>query len=135
MKNTAAIALLVARAAAQDRPDMAMDRNLKDDTQKFQAAAQEDRCKDAGVDTADAALAIAVAAVAAEDLKIVTTGKAIATALADQSTKTIALAKADVDNKAKVDADISKDKLELAARRAWDAKKALEVAAIVADTA
>lgn len=49
--------------------------------------------------------------------------------MADQSLKTIALAKADLDNKVKVDNDIKLDKLELAARRAWDAKVAAEVAA------
>jgi len=78
---------------------------------------------------------IAVAAEGAEDTKVVATAGKITAAIADQSTKTIALAKADVDNKASVDDDIAKDKLELAARRAWDAKKTLEVAAIVADAA
>ena len=57
MKNTAAIALLVARAAAQDRADMDMDRNAPDGSQQFQAATQEDKCKDAGTDVADGALA------------------------------------------------------------------------------
>ena len=61
MKNTAAIALLVARAAAQDRADMDQDRNKKDDTQRFRAATQEDTCKDDAVSKADGELKTALA--------------------------------------------------------------------------
>jgi len=66
---------------------------------------------------------------------IVATGKLIVAKISDQAAKTIALAKADVTNKAKVDDDIAKDKAELAARRVWDAKKKLELAAKAANVA
>ena len=137
MKNTAAIALLVARAAAQDRADMAQDRNKKDDTQRFRAATQEDRCKDDAVDTADGELKTELANVETERKKVEGDGTAAATAagrgtageilakLTDQNTQTKALAAADVTNKAKVEEDIKLDRLELEARRAWDAKMAL----------
>jgi len=147
MKNTAAIALLVARAAAQDRADMAQDRNKKDDTQRFRAATQEDRCKDDAVDKADGELKTAQGLLDAERKKVEGDGTGVTTPagrgtageilakLTDQNTQTKALAAADVTNKAKVDDDIKLDKLELEARRAWDAKKADEVAKKVLDDA
>lgn len=55
--------------------------------------------------------------------------------LTDQNTQTKALAAADVTNKVKVEEDIKLDRLELEARRAWDAKKADEVAKKVLDDA